>query len=254
MKSPKRSMADLARRLAERAAQQRAVDPRAAAAERRAALEAYNQARERRLIVGLSVAVAVTVGAGIAYLVSTVNSRPVPPFPSVAARPEPASSLERTSAAPAAASPHSPLPAAGVVYAPAVEAASATLPARQQPAPVAATPSDAPLERNDVREIQAKLRSFGFNPGPVDGKPGRMTEGAVRRYQRDGASLRPAKSTAAVGAASSGSRCPGRPASRPARRTAAAGDSASRPRRTDPFEPVRTAGNRFGQWMEPLTR
>src|SRR4029077_937255 len=115
----KRSLADLARRLAERAAQQRAVDPSAAEAERRAALEAYNQARERRLIVGLSVAVAVTVGAGIAYLVSTVDSPPLPPFPSVAARPEPASSLERTSAAPAAASPDPPLPAAGVVYTPA---------------------------------------------------------------------------------------------------------------------------------------
>ena len=69
----KRSIADLARRLAERAAQQRAVNPSAAEAERRAALEAYDQARERRLIVGLSVAVAVTVGASIAYLVSTVE-------------------------------------------------------------------------------------------------------------------------------------------------------------------------------------
>jgi hypothetical protein len=188
-------MADLARRLAERAAQQRAVDPRAAAAERRAALEAYNQARERRLIVGLSVAVAVTVGAGIAYLVSTVDSRPVPPFPSVAARPEPASSLERTSAAPAAASPDSPLPAAGVVYTPAVEAASATLAADKQPAPVAATPSDAPLGRDDVREIQARLRSFGFNPGPVDGT-GRMTEAPSGATSGTGHDLRPARSTA----------------------------------------------------------
>jgi hypothetical protein len=252
----KRSMADLARRLAERAAQQRAVDPRAAAAERRAALEAYNQARERRLIVGLSVAVAVTVGAGIAYLVSTVDSRPVPPFPSVAARPEPASSLERTSAAPAAASPDSPLPAAGVVYTPAVEAASATLAADKQPAPVAATPSDAPLGRDDVREIQARLRSFGFNPGPVDGAAGRMTEGAVRRYQRDRA--RPETGEIDRQLLEQLRQDPAAQVAQQVAQRAARPDGrvtpSSRPRRSDPFEPVRTAGNRFGQWLDSLTR
>ena len=252
----KRSMADLARRLAERAAQQRAVDPRAAAAERRAALEAYNQARERRLIVGLSVAVAVTVGAGIAYLVSTVDSRPVPPFPSVAARPEPASSLERTSAAPAAASPDSPLPAAGVAYSPTVEAASATLAADKQPAPVAATPSDAPLGRDDVREIQARLRSFGFNPGPVDGAAGRMTEGAVRRYQQDRA--RPETGEIDRQLLEQLRQDPAAQVAQQVAQRAARPDGrvtpSSRPRRSDPFEPVRTAGNRFGQWLNSLTR
>ena len=254
----KRSMADLARRLAERAAQQRAVDPRAAAAERRAALEAYNQARERRLIVGLSVAVAVTVGAGIAYLVSTVDSRPVPPFPSVAARPEPASSVGRTSTAPAAASPDSPLPAAGVAYTPAVETASApaALAADKQPAPVAATPSDAPLGRDDVREIQARLRSFGFNPGPVDGAAGRMTEGAVRRYQQDRA--RPQTGEIDRQLLEQLRQDPAAQVAQQVAQRAARPDGrvtpSSRPRRSDPFEPVRTAGNRFGQWLDSLTR
>jgi Putative peptidoglycan binding domain len=254
----KRSVADLARRLAERAAQQRAVDPSAAVAERRAALEAYDQARERRLIVGLSVAVAVTVGAGIAYLVSTVDSRPVPPVPSVAARPEPASSLERTSAAPAAASLDSPSPAASVAYTPAVEAASApaALAEDKQPAPVAATPSDAPLRRDDVREIQARLRSFGFNPGPVDGTAGRVTEGAVRRYQQDRARpqtgeidrqlLEQLRQDPAAQVAQQVAQRAARPDGR--------ATHSSAPRRSDPFEPVRTAGDRFGRWLDSLTR
>src|ERR1700730_15342065 len=90
------SMAELSRRLGERAARLRAVDPAAAKAARRAALEAYEDAHERRLIVGLSVAVAAVIGAGVVYLFPTVGSGSVPPSPSVAARPEPASPLERT--------------------------------------------------------------------------------------------------------------------------------------------------------------
>ena len=71
------SMAELARRLAERTARQQAVDPAAAAATRRAALEAYDLARERRLIVTLSAVLALTVGAAVAYFVSTIESRPL---------------------------------------------------------------------------------------------------------------------------------------------------------------------------------
>ena len=251
----KRSLADLARRLAERAAQQRAVDPSAAEAERRAALEAYDQARERRLIVGLSVAVAVTVGAGIAYLVSTVDSRPVPPLTNVAARPEPASSLEKTIAAPAAASPDSPSPAASVADTPSVEAAPApaALAADKPPAPVEATPSDAPLRRDEVREIQARLRSLGFNPGPVDGAAGRMTEGAVMRYQRDRA--RPQTGEIDRQLLAELRQDPAAQlAQRAARPDGRAAAHSPRPRRSDPFEPVRIAGDRFGQWLESLTR
>jgi Putative peptidoglycan binding domain len=256
----KRSLADLARRLAERAAQQRPVDPSAAEAERRAALEAYDQARERRLIVGLSVAVAVTVGAGIAYLastvdsVSTVDSRPMPPFASVAARPEPASSIERTSAAPAAASPDSPSPAASVAYTPAVEPASApaALAADKPPAPVEATPSDAPLRRDEVREIQTRLRSLGFNPGPVDGTAGRMTEGAVRRYQQDRA--RPQTGEIDRQLLAELRQDPAAPVAQRAARPDVRAAHSPRPRRSDPFEPVRIAGDRFGQWLDSLTR
>jgi len=78
------SMVELSRRLGERAARQQAIDPGAAKAARRAALQAYEGARVRRLRLGLAFAVAAVVGSAIAYLVPTV-----PASPSAAARPEP---------------------------------------------------------------------------------------------------------------------------------------------------------------------
>ncbi len=208
------SMAELSRRLGERAARQRAVDPAAAKAVRRAALEAYDHARARRLRLGLGFAVAAIVGSGIAYLVPTVGSEAVALSPSAAARPQPASPLERTAATPAppdSASPSSALsspPATSVAYTPAVvpAAAQAAAAAESQQAPVEPAPNQTPLQRDEAREVQARLRSFGFNPGRVDGVPGAMTEGS-----------------------------PGA-------------------RRSDPFEPVRAAGNSLGKWLESLTR
>ncbi|MBX6367811.1 MAG: peptidoglycan-binding protein [Rhodospirillales bacterium] len=35
-----------------------------------------------------------------------------------------------------------------------------------------------------IRDVQAQLQAHGFNPGPVDGKLGPKTCGAVRAYQR----------------------------------------------------------------------
>jgi len=34
-----------------------------------------------------------------------------------------------------------------------------------------------------VRETQAWLKAFGFDPGPLDGLPGSRTMAAVKRYQ-----------------------------------------------------------------------
>jgi peptidoglycan hydrolase-like protein with peptidoglycan-binding domain len=45
------------------------------------------------------------------------------------------------------------------------------------------TPAPAPLGRGEVREIQTLLLRFGFDPGPVDGAAGRLTEAAVSKYQ-----------------------------------------------------------------------
>ena len=253
------STEELSRQLAERLARQRAADPAAAAAARRAALLAYDQARERRLIVALSVVLAATVAASVGYFVSTIDSRPVLPLASAAASPQPAPPVETAAAVPAPAAldsapSASPAPAASAGDTPAAEPATAETAqaADSQAAPVNGTPNPAPLQRNDVREIQAKLRSFGFNPGPVDGNPGRMTEGAVRRYQQDrgqpqtgeidNALLQQLRQDPAPPAVQQVAQRAARPARSPA------------PRRSDPFEPVRAAGNRFGQWMDSLVR
>lgn len=38
--------------------------------------------------------------------------------------------------------------------------------------------------RENVRKIQTKLKSHGFDPGPIDGWPGVRTEAAIRAYQK----------------------------------------------------------------------
>ena len=46
------------------------------------------------------------------------------------------------------------------------------------------SPNEPPLQQENVRDLQTKLRSFGFNPGPIDGVAGRTTEGAILHYQQ----------------------------------------------------------------------
>ena len=298
------SMDALSRQLGERVARQRAVDPASAAAARRAALQAYDQARERRLIAGLSVVLALTVGAALAYFVSTLDTRPVPPLPSAAARPEPAaappdSALASSSptptatvepaameVAPTADSPPAPikptpsaaplLPSAAARPEPAAAppdsalASSSPTPtatvepgamevaptADSPPAPIKPKPRAAPLQRDEVREIQAKLQSFGFNPGRVDGNAGRMTEGAARRYQQDRGQSQTGEIDRAL--LDQLRQDPAPPVAqqvdqRAARPNAHAARSAGQ-RRADLFEPVRAAGDRLGRWLDSLAR
>ncbi|HMK00126.1 MAG TPA: peptidoglycan-binding domain-containing protein [Reyranella sp.] len=252
------STEELSRQLAERLARQRAADPAAAAAARRAALLAYDQARERRMIVALSVVLAATVAASVGYFVSTIDSQPVPPLASAATRPQPAPPVETAAAAPApaldSAPAASPAPAASAAETPAAEPATAETAqaADSQAALVNGTPNPAPLQRNDVREIQAKLRSFGFNPGAVDGNPGRMTEGAVKRYQQDRGQPQTGEIDNAL--LQQLRQDPAPPAVQQVAQRAARPARSPGPRRSDPFEPVRAAGNRFGQWMDSLVR
>ena len=119
--------------------------------------------------------------ASIIYLVPTAGSRAVAPSPS-AAFPEPALLLSVAVATPIPALPDpaspspapSPSPAINVAYAPAVvpTAAQAAPAADSQQALAEMAPYEAPLRRDEAREVQARLRSFGFNPGPVVGDPG----------------------------------------------------------------------------------
>ncbi|MEA2809581.1 MAG: hypothetical protein QOJ17_3722 [Rhodospirillaceae bacterium] len=257
------SMAALQRRLGEWAARQRAVDPAAAKAARRAALEAYDRARARRQRLALAFAVAAIASSGIAYLFPTVGSEAVPLSPSAAALPEPAPLLAMAAATPTAAppdpaspssAPSSPLPATSVAYAPAVvpAAVQTAAAADSQQAPVEPAPNQTPLQRDEAREVQERLRSFGFNPGRVDGVAGAMTEGAVIRYQQDRGQPQTGKVDRELleqlrqdPAPQIVQRVAG-PYARPTRSPGA--------RRSGPFEPVRAAGDRLGKWLESLTR
>ena len=201
------SMAELSRQLAEREARLAETEPAAEEA-RRAALEAYDRGGEGRRIWKLSAVVATGVAVGIAYLLPPVGSPPVPPPSVVEARPEPAPAIATPTAAPAPASlksaavsplpPPAPPPAAASAD---VASARPMVPAKTEPAPAtasqqqAAAPASnqAPLLRDEVREVQARLRSFGFNPGPLDGIPGPLTNAAVMRYQQDRAQPQTAK-------------------------------------------------------------
>lgn len=123
-----------------------------------------------------------------------------------------------------------------------------------QPAAVPPAPNAAPLARDEVKEVQSRLRSLGFNPGPIDGDAGAMTAGAVMHYQQ-------ARGRPRTGVIDRDLLAQLRedPTPEPAPRAARA-DPPPRatptvvPRRSDPFEPVRTAGDRFGRWLESLVR
>src|SRR5258707_821733 len=86
----------------------------------------------------------------------------------------------------------------------------------------------------------------------VDGNPGRMTEGAVRRYQQDRGQPQTGEIDKAL--LQQLRQDPAPPAVQQVAQRAARPARSPGPRRSDPFEPVRAAGNRFGQWMDSLVR
>ena len=45
-------------------------------------------------------------------------------------------------------------------------------------------PTNPPANSGLVRDVQLALSKKGFDPGPVDGKPGKKTRAAVRAFQR----------------------------------------------------------------------
>jgi hypothetical protein len=63
-------------------------------------------------------------------------------------------------------------------------ASSAPAPEAARPTPPSTPTAGArPLRDDEVREMQAWLKAFGFDPGPLDGLPGSQTKTAVKRYQ-----------------------------------------------------------------------
>jgi hypothetical protein len=262
-----RPIAELSRRLGERAARQRVIDPAVAKAARRAALKAYDRMRMRRQRLVLGFAVGAVACSAVAYLVPTIRLVAVPPSPSTApstaALAEPVTLLSMAAATPTPAPPEpaspssvpsAPSSATDVAYTPAVVPASAqTAPAADgQRALVDPSANQPPLRRDEMREVQARLRSFGFNPGPVDGSPGAMTDGAVMRYQQNRGQTQTGKVDRELleqlrqdPAPTVVQRATG-PYARPT--------SSRGPQRSDPFAPVRAAGDRLGQWLDSRLR
>jgi hypothetical protein len=250
----KQSMADFSRRLGERVANRPTDDPVAAAATRRAALAAYDQARSRRLVIGLGAAAAVLLVTAAASFIPFGNLPPVASSvqpDSVALAPV-APELASPASLPAPPAPTPPVSSPPVATAPEPVAAPPA-PAQSQPVPVESPPSPAALRRDEVREVQAKLRAFGFDPGPIDGVAGAMTEDAAMAYQRhrghrqsgtvDRELLEELRQDPAPQVAP-----PQQTAQRSQRPPAAA------PRQRRPADPMRDAGERFGRWLDSILR
>jgi CheY-like chemotaxis protein len=277
---------DLSRQLSERAARQQAVEPGAAKAARRAALTAYERARSRRLRLAVGFAIGAIAGSAIAILgpmaglpdplsamgtqsassVEMPTGKPASIEPETKSSPSVTASLPST---PAAAPETNQAPATSIQPAPAPpEPAAASPPSRPESTAPAQPPSTAgiepgkagqaaavepaatPLGRDEVREVQTRLRSFGFSPGPIDGAAGTMTTRAVMRYQQ-------ARGQGQTGTVDRELLTQLREDPAPAEQTATPEprpNRVARPRRSDPFDSMRTAAQRAGHWLDSLLR
>lgn len=232
-------LSDFSRRLRDRTAEQ-AANPAAAARQRRAALKAYDSTRRRYQILAAGFGVGALVGLALAMIAPPVSAPPLAPHV--------ASAMASLAATPAA-EPPLPIVKASVDEAPPkTDPATAAEPATTEPAttePAAA----AALRAEEVREVQTKLRGFGFNAGPPDGVAGRMTLAAAEQYQQarglpqtgkiDSELLDQLRQDPAPQVAV-------QVAQRAPRQPVRAGTATAR-RQSDPFQ-------RLGQWLDSLVR
>lgn len=93
--------------------------------------------------------------------------------------PTPVASAAAESALPATA----PLALTAAVPAPPATPSLSTAEATGPNPPGTPARGARPLSNDEVREMQAWLKAFGFDPGPLDGVPGSRTMAAVKRYQ-----------------------------------------------------------------------
>lgn len=292
------SMADLSRRLADRAGRQPTPDLQAQAEARRRAMQAYERERARKLRLVLTGAAAVFATAGIAWgvvmlgetetpaaagpIASTPLAPPAaiasaePAFPpprqvEAAVVPAPAATdVVQPPAEPVQAVPEPSTPARAAQSAsadPAPQGAAAPLaPPQAEPLP-AAPPGPPPLNRPEIREVQKRLRGFGFDPGPVDGVAGRQTEIATQRYLEargqpqlpptDRQLLDQLRQDPTVQAAPPPAAQPTQMAQRPAQQDRRGTQvSAAQPARGsfDPFQPVKYAGTEITRWLSMVFR
>jgi len=249
------SIAGLTRSLGERAAAH--PDPVGEAIARRAAVQALFRARARRLkwmlAGGGAAAAALAVAAALVFFIGPPG-RPVHVAPvQVAAAAE---VVPPPAPAPVAQLAPTAPPAPASVAQPVVQPSGvAELPVPPPPP----APKQPALQRDEVREIQARLRAFGFDPGPIDGDPGRRTEAAVARYRQERGlaqngtadrelleQLRHDPAPKQVAADwSSAPRQPPPPQQR---------SVAPRQRHSDPFDFLRTADGNLQRWFQSLSR
>ena len=254
----KRSMAGLSRSLEERAALH--PDPVAEAVARRATLQTQFRAEAHRRRWMIGVAGAALAAAGVAAASVFVAAPLVPQVPSTAAEVAPVQAPAPSPVVTAAVLPPAPEPPPSPQVAPSSDPIAAAPAAMPEPA---AAPPPA-LARDDIKEIQTRLLSFGFNPGPLDGEVGRMTVGAVMNYQQqrgraqtgqldrellDQLRQDPAPKVAAAQPQSQQPRTRRAP-----QRTAGSSSSPPQQPRSDGLDFVRDADAKLSRWFQSLSR
>lgn len=154
------------------------------------------------LAIGLG---AVAAGAFVGYLVNgppghTPHHRIVadvtPPTPDVppptaqeivgarsASATTPSPSADTPARAPAAPASSATTTAARTALPPIPPAKPSIPPAKPSTPAAQPSPPAPPLSSGDIREVQGRLRSLGFDPGPLDGDAGPRTAAALTRYQ-----------------------------------------------------------------------
>lgn len=138
-----------------------------------------------RLLGELVLVAGLALGGYLIGRSSAPNCAPVPDAHCIEAQaptpvaPTPVASAPQESAPQATAplAPTPPVPTPPV--APSVSAPEVT----KANSPSTPTGGTRPLSNDEVRETQAWLKAFGFDPGPLDGLPGSRTMAAVKRYQ-----------------------------------------------------------------------
>jgi hypothetical protein len=138
-----------------------------------------------RLLGELVLVAALALGGYLIGRSSAPNCAPVPDAHCIEAQasapvaPTPVASAPQATA-PQATAPLAPTPP--VPTPPVAPSVSAPAVTKANP-PSTPTGGTRPLSNDEVRETQAWLKAFGFDPGPLDGLPGSRTMAAVKRYQ-----------------------------------------------------------------------
>jgi|GEM_PF-1452294 len=271
----KQSLAGLSSRLDERASWQTTSDPKAAAEARRAALQAYDLARARRWKTALKATGASVAAAGVAGLTVFIAISPDKLSPRATASTARAPSIGKVAVAPPPAAlppiaraPSSPAPPSIMPVVAQIGPATASEPAPVRPVPIKPAPIEAasvvpapepaaepaPLRRDEVVEVQTKLYSFGFNPGPLDGAAGPMTQAAVMRYLQDRGQPQTAAIDRELLEQLRQDPAPAVAAPQVAQRTARPVRASSAARQSDAFEPLRVAAQNVERWFQSLGR